>query len=40
MRGTICSDVQGAQTEHTSEQIFPIWTELSVNKSLNAYLPL
>ena len=45
MRENICSDIQDVWTErsevHTpgmSEQMFPVWTEISVNKSFIVYL--
>ena len=45
MMRNICSEIQGVWTEcsevyvpRVSEQIFPVWTEISVNKSIIVYL--
>ena len=42
----ICSDIQGVWSERNevhapwmSEQIFPVWTEISINKSFIVYIP-
>ena len=45
LRRNIYSDIQGICIEHSevylpwmSEQIFPVWTEISINKSSIVYL--